>query len=98
VRPASPLRRPKEAGARPPTPSAASKRVVRAAIRRHPDRERRFWAVRAYAAALSPSVDSLGGVRRCFAEDAHLLFEAFLEVRAQLTPGTPGERPRGGRR
>ncbi len=76
---------------------ALSERAIRRALRRHPEREGQLRAMKAYVGALPAEVDSLGGMRGCFAEDAHVLFEAFLEVRAE-EGGAPGRRRGGGGR
>lgn len=62
-----------------PEPRARDRRVLRAAVGRRPEPEkRRAEAFVAYVLALPAEVDSVNAIRGRFAEDLHALFEVLL--------------------
>ncbi len=64
-------------------PSVRDPRTLATAARLDPERAGRMEALASYLDALPADVDSLGGLRSCLREDARLLFEAVLVLRAQ---------------
>ncbi len=75
-------------------PSVRDRRTFRAAAKLDPTRRGRIEALASYVEALPADVDSLGGLRSCVREDAHLLLEAILLLRALEQQRPPGGRAR----